>query len=114
MDHAEPKTETQLEREVACLLSCWDQSAIERIDALFTDCAAAALRLAVARLRIDRELDEIFHAGAHPAGAVKLDRVRQLFAQRRQLTVRRGQIEEMTRSLRRHRDRLTPLRASRI
>jgi hypothetical protein len=114
MHQGRQKAETELEQEVTRLLSRWDQATIERIDSLLTDCAAAALRLSVARLRIDRDLDEMSRPRTRSARWGSPARMRDLFAERRRLAVTRDRIEEMTRSLRRHRNRLTPLRGSRI
>jgi hypothetical protein len=114
MERGEPKAETQLEHEAASLLSRWDQGAIEQIDALLTDAAAAALRLSITRLRIDRELDATVSPGA-PSSSWRMGLwERELFLERKGLAAKRDRIEKLTRHLRLHRDRLSPLRARRI
>ena len=106
MDGSRTTAHTDLEHEVSNLLSRWDGDVVERIDAVLADCAAEALRLNVAELRADRELDATL-ANEADLGSWS-GRRRALFLERKRLTSERTQIQSLMGSLRMHRDRLGP------
>jgi hypothetical protein len=106
MDGSRTTAHTDLEREVSNLLSRWDGGVVGRIDAVLADCAAEALRLNVAELRADRELDATL-ADEADLGSWS-GRRRALFLERKRLASERSRIDVLMGSLRMHRDRLGP------
>ena len=104
MDGSRTTAHTDLEREVSNLLSRWDGGVVGRIDAVLADCAAEAVRLNVAELRANRELDATL-ADEADLGSWG-GRRRALFLERKRLGSERCRIEGLMGSLRMHRDRL--------
>jgi hypothetical protein len=101
----------RLEREISSLLSCWDPNIVERLDAVLVDCAAEALRLRAECVRVEQRLDAALEVGVglDPAS----QHPRDLNLRRKQLISHLCRLEGLMGSLRLHRDRVAPLRASR-
>jgi hypothetical protein len=104
MDGNRTTAHTDLEREVSNLLSRWDGDVVGQIDTVLADCAAETLRLNVAELRADRELDATL-ANEADLGSWS-GRRRALFLERKRLASERTRIQSLIGSLRMHRDRL--------
>jgi hypothetical protein len=104
MDGSRTTAHIDLEREVSNMLSRWDDGVVGQIDAVLADCAAEAMRLHVAELRADRELDATLASEAD-LGSWS-GRRRALFLERKRLAGERTRIQSLMGSLRMHRDRL--------
>jgi hypothetical protein len=106
MDGSRTTAHSDLEREVTNLVSRWDGDVAGEIDAVLADCVAEALRLKLAELRADRELDATL-ANEADLGSWS-GRRRALFLKRKRLASERTRIQSLMGSLRMHRDRLGP------
>jgi hypothetical protein len=104
MEESRAIAHTDLEREVSELLLRWERAAIPRLDELLADCAAEAVRLSVAAIRADRELDATLTVEAASGSWSKQRRA--LFIERKRISAELCHIETLMGSLRLHRDRL--------
>ena len=111
MDGSRAEACVALEREISSLLSRWEPQLIKRLDAALDDCAAEALRLSVECVRLDQGLDAALESKADSRAA--RERPRELYLQRKRLGGQLCRLESLMGSLRLHRDRIAPLRASR-